>query len=240
METPQAIENVDAQVLRVTDLRKSFATPDSRRLEVLRGVTFSAKRGEVVAVMGASGSGKSTLLQLLGGLDKPDHGSIQLSDQDIAAMSGDSVAEFRLARIGFVFQFHYLLNDLTALENVALPLMISRVGNAEAKRQAKSLLAEVGLDQRADHPSSHLSGGEQQRVALARAMITAPQMLLTDEPTGNLDASIGDEIGKLLVDYVRKTNSLAIVATHNESLARICDRVLLLEQGRIRLIESPL
>jgi lipoprotein-releasing system ATP-binding protein len=234
LDQPPKVESPDS--LRVIDLRKSFETPDGKRLEVLRGVSFELKAGEVLAVTGASGSGKSTLLQLLGGLDKPDHGSVNLGGADITSMSQDSIAEFRQTRIGFVFQFHYLLSDLSATENVTLPLMISRKFGAEAKRKAETLLTEVGLRDRLDHPVSHLSGGEQQRVALARALVSSPQLLLADEPTGNLDASIGDEIGRIIVDYVRKSEGNAIIATHNEGLAGICDRVGLLQDGRIRIV----
>lgn len=220
--------------LRVLDLRKSFASPLGQRIEVLRGVSFEIKPGEVVAVVGASGSGKSTLLQLIGGLDEPDHGSILLGTDDIGAMSNNAIAAYRQTNIGFVFQFHYLLNDLSAVENVALPLLISRKSAKEAHRQAQILLAEVGLAERADHPATHLSGGEQQRVALARSLITTPQLLLADEPTGNLDSSITDEIGGLILNYARDHGAVAIIATHNEDLARTCDRVLLLDAGRIR------
>ena len=222
------------EALRVVDLRKSFESPTKQRIEVLRGVTFDVRPGEVIAIIGASGSGKSTLLQLLGGLDEPDHGSVVLTGTDLTAMRGDAIATFRQSHIGFVFQFHYLLNDLSAVENVALPLMISRIASGEAKRQARDLLKEVGLADRSEHPTSHLSGGEQQRVALARALVTAPQLLLADEPTGNLDTAIGDEIGKIIVNYVWQTTSVAVIATHNEKLAGICDRVMLLEDGRIR------
>lgn len=224
-----------APSLRVVDVRKSFESPNGNRLEVLRGITFNLRRGEVVAITGASGSGKSTLLQLLGGLDTPDHGSVIMSGQDIASMSPDAAAEYRQSRVGFVFQFHYLLNDLSAIENVTLPLLISRVSVGEAHARASRLLADVGLADRFDHPVSHLSGGEQQRVALARALVPSPQLLLADEPTGNLDASTGDEIGKIIVNYVHSTQGNAIIATHNEALAESCDRVFLLEDGRIHI-----
>jgi lipoprotein-releasing system ATP-binding protein len=228
-----AIQN---SALRVVDLRKSFESPLGQQIEVLRGVSFEIEPGEVVAVIGASGSGKSTLLQLVGGLDQPDHGSIHLGADEISAMSNNAIAAYRQTNIGFVFQFHYLLNDLSAEENVALPLLISRKPAKEARRQAENLLGEVGLSERTDHPAAHLSGGEQQRVALARALVTMPQLFLADEPTGNLDSSISDEIGKIIVSYARDHRAQAIIATHNEDLARSCDRVLLLEAGRIRQI----
>ncbi|HEY6805081.1 MAG TPA: ABC transporter ATP-binding protein [Pyrinomonadaceae bacterium] len=227
-------KSVAVSTLRVVDLRRSFDSPLGQRIEVLRGVSFEVEPGEVVAVVGASGSGKSTLLQLIGGLDAPDHGSVLLGTDDISAMSVNAVAGYRQTNIGFVFQFHYLLNDLSAIENVALPLLISRKSAKDARQQARILLTEVGLGERADHPAAHLSGGEQQRVALARALVSGPQLLLADEPTGNLDSSISDEIGKIIISYARDREAMAIIATHNEDLARSCDRVLLLEAGRIR------
>jgi lipoprotein-releasing system ATP-binding protein len=221
--------------LNVVDLRKGFAAPTGQRIEVLRGVTLSVREGESVAITGASGSGKSTLLHLLGGLDVPDHGTVVLEGIDVGKLDGSRLAGFRQRKIGFVFQFHYLLPDLSALENVALPLLIARVKSGGAQRRATQLLTEVGLAKRGDHPVSHLSGGEQQRVALARALIGQPRLLLADEPTGNLDSVISEEIGKTLVNYARSQRGMTVIATHNESLARLCDRVLILEAGRLRL-----
>ena len=203
--------------LEVVDLRKSFAAPNGERIEVLRGVTFTVNAGECVAITGASGSGKSTLLHLVGGLEEPDHGSL---------------TAFRRERIGFVFQFHYLLPDLTALENVALPLLIKRQ-NAVALQRATEVLTEAGLSERLDHPISHLSGGEQQRVAVARALVTQPQLVLADEPTGNLDAAIGDEIGRTLVSYAKSCSAIVVIATHSPTLAQLCDRLMVLEGGRL-------
>ena len=215
-------------MINVVDLRKSFIAPDGQRLDVLRGVTFSANAGESIAVTGASGSGKSTLLHLLGGLETADHGDVTL-DGHVP----------RRQEIGFVFQFHYLLPDLSALENVALPLLIARWPTRRASKQAQDLLKETGLEDRADHPVSHLSGGEQQRVAVARALVTAPKLLLADEPTGNLDAAIGEQISRTLVDYARKHGAITIIATHSESLARVCDRLLVLEDGRCNFSDLP-
>src|SRR6185369_11840129 len=186
-------------MISVVDLRKSFVAPDGERIEVLRGVTFEAQPGQSIAITGASGSGKSTLLHLLGGLETPNHGTIT-----------------HRGEIGFVFQFHYLLPDLSAVENVAM-----------------ALLGETGLSDRADHPISHLSGGEQQRVAVARALVTEPKLLLADEPTGNLDEKISEQIGQTLVDYARKHSAITIIATHSANLARLCDRSLVLEGGRV-------
>jgi len=203
-------------MISVVDLRKSFVAPDGERIEVLRGVTFEAQPGESIAITGASGSGKSTLLHLLGGLETPDHGTIT-----------------HRGEIGFVFQFHYLLPDLSAVENVALPLLIGRWKKQRAFERAMALLGETGLSDRADHPISHLSGGEQQRVAVARALVTEPKLLLADEPTGNLDEKISEQIGQTLVDYARKHSAITMIATHSLSLAKMCERILRLEAGRI-------
>ena len=204
-------------MINVVDLLKSFVAPNGERLDVLRGVDFGAADGESIAITGASGSGKSTLLHLLGGLETPDHGTIALDGA---------------RRIGFVFQFHYLLPDLSAVENVALPLLISRWSRKRAFTRASELLEDTGLADRADHPISHLSGGEQQRVAVVRALITDPKLLLADEPTGNLDEAISDQIGHTLVDYARKHSAITIIATHSTRLAGLCDRSLVLEGGR--------
>jgi lipoprotein-releasing system ATP-binding protein len=206
--------------LEVVDLRKSFNAPSGERIEVLRGVTFRLNPGECVAITGASGSGKSTLLHLIGGLEEPDHGSL---------------TAFRREQIGFVFQFHYLLPDLTARENVALPLLIKR--SKDAFERATRLLQKHGLADRLDHAASHLSGGEQQRVAVARALITEPELILADEPTGNLDLSISELIGRSLLDYVREHSRMALIATHSPSLAQLCDYSLVLEDGRLHALK---
>ncbi|HEX6718464.1 MAG TPA: ABC transporter ATP-binding protein [Pyrinomonadaceae bacterium] len=206
-------------MISVVDLRKSFIAPNGERIDVLRGATFAANAGQSIAITGASGSGKSTLLHLLGGLESADHGTISLDGHR--------------REIGFIFQFHYLLPDLSALENVALPLLIARWKPQRAFERAMKLLGETGLGDRADHPISHLSGGEQQRVAVARALVTEPKLLLADEPTGNLDAAIGEQIGQTLVDYARKHSAITIIATHNASLAQLCDRTLILANGKM-------
>jgi len=210
-------------MISVVDLRKSFIAPNGKRIEVLRGVTFSAEAGESIAITGASGSGKSTLLHLLGGLETSDHGSVTLAESN-----------GHRQEIGFVFQFHYLLPDLSALENVALPLLIARWKRDRAYERAQNFLEETGLGDRAQHPISHLSGGEQQRVAVARALVTGPKLLLADEPTGNLDAAISDQIGQTLVDYAHKNSAIAVITTHNATLANLCDRSLILEAGRLK------
>lgn len=219
--------------LTVTDLRKSFSAPSGERIEVLRGASFCAGPGETVAIMGASGAGKSTLLHLLGGLEAVDHGTIVAGQFSIDSAPPSRLANFRNSRVGFVFQFHHLLPDLTAAENVSLPLMINRTSRREALRRAIEALEDVGLGDRISHLAGHLSGGEQQRVAVCRALISRPALVLADEPTGNLDTTIGDEIAHSLVSYGRDKQALLIIATHNRALADLCDRTLMLKDGRL-------
>ncbi len=219
--------------LKVCDLRKAYLSPAGATIEVLRGVSFSVAAGEAVAVMGASGAGKSTLLHLLGGLEAADGGSLKLDGFEITRARGRELADFRNEKIGFVFQFHHLLPDLTAAENVALPLLIGRAGWRESRARVAAALERVCLTERMAHPVGHLSGGEQQRVAVARAIIKEPRLLLADEPTGNLDAAIGDEIGALLISAAREHKAAVVLATHNARLAQLCDRTLRLREGRI-------
>ena len=219
--------------LKVDDLRKAFASPNGEKIEVLRGVSLSVSPGEIVAITGASGAGKSTLLHLLGGLEAADSGTIRLGGFSITEASASALSRFRGEQVAFVFQFHHLLPDLTALENVALPLMIARLDKSESLRRATEALSSIGLGARVEHRIGDLSGGEQQRVAVARALITKPRVILADEPTGNLDAAIGNEIGATLVSYCRRQGVIVVIATHNEQLARLCDRVLLLQDGTV-------
>ncbi|HEU4435187.1 MAG TPA: ABC transporter ATP-binding protein [Pyrinomonadaceae bacterium] len=219
--------------LDVVDVRKSFTAPNGDRIEVLRSVSFSAKHGQVIAITGPSGSGKSTLLHLLGGLENADHGAISFDGNDITNLNPRKLAALRRQQIGFVFQFHNLLPDLTAIENVALPLLIAREKRDYAYSRAANLLEDAHLTGREDHPISHLSGGEQQRVALARALVTHPRLLLADEPTGNVDAAIAEELGKALITYVRNNGAVAVMATHSASLASLCDGIFVLQDGRV-------
>jgi lipoprotein-releasing system ATP-binding protein len=232
-------ENVERRTsdlgLVCNDLRKSFHSPSGERIDVLRGVSFSVQRGEAVAITGASGAGKSTLLHLLGGLDEPDHGSIIFGQFTVHKASRTTLAEFRNQQLGFVFQFHHLLPDLTAAENVSLPLMIRRVPRLQALRRAKEILEATGLSDRSSHLVGHLSGGEQQRVAVCRALVTRPSLILADEPTGNLDEAIGDLIAESLTKYAKECGAMVVVATHNQRMARLCDRTLLLANGRISI-----
>jgi lipoprotein-releasing system ATP-binding protein len=220
-------------LLEVRELRKAYTSPTGAALEVLRGVSFTLASGEMLAIVGASGAGKSTLLHLLGGLDTADGGSARLCETELTRATSAELARVRGEQVGFVFQFHHLLPDLSALENVALPLLVARRSTREARRAANEILAAVGLDERAAHRPGELSGGEQQRAAIARALVHAPRLILCDEPTGNLDARTGAEIAELLRTLARTRGAGVIVATHNEQLARACDRTLLLKYGRL-------
>ena len=216
-----------------TDLSKSYPVA-GRRLQVLRGLSLTVAQGEMVAIMGASGVGKSTLLHLLGGLDRPDAGSIRVGDHVITEMADTDLVAFRNRRVGFVFQFHHLLPEFSALENAEMPLRIARLAAVEARPRAATLLTKVGLADRLDHRPGMLSGGEQQRVAVARALVNQPALLLADEPTGDLDEGTADSMHGLLRDMHREFGLTAILATHNPRLAEQCDRVLRLENGALR------
>ena len=227
-------------MLIVNDLHKSFDSPNGSRLDVLKGVTFNAREGEMISITGASGAGKSTLLQILGGLDRPDAGAVALDGFEITSRAGKSLSRFRAGNLGFIFQSHRLLPDLNAVENVSMPLLIGRASRKESYERALQALSEVGLATRARHPVGHLSGGVQQRVAFARAMVAGPRLLLADEPTGNLDASNTAELGALLHGYCSSRRAIAIVATHNEQLASVCDRGFLLQGGTLKEITFSL
>ena len=222
-----------APIVEVVDLAKSYRTPNGA-LAVLRGLSLRVARGEMVAIVGASGVGKSTLLHVLGGLDRAEQGSVRIGGEDIAAMSAPDLVGFRNRHVGFVFQFHHLLPEFTALENVMMPLRIARRPMAQAKPRAESLLARVGLSERLTHRPGMLSGGEQQRVAMARALAMAPSLLVADEPTGNLDEHTAEALHELLREMHRDAGLTSVIATHNARLAALCDRVLRLEDGQLR------
>jgi len=219
--------------LKVEALRKAFRDPLGGTLEVLRGVTLEVSAGEMVAVLGESGSGKTTLLHLIGGLEASDAGSARLGRFEITGAGVAELARWRGREVGFVFQAHHLLADLSAEENVALPLLVARAGMREALASAREMLARVGLQTRAAHAAGELSGGEQQRVAVARALVTRPRLVLADEPTGNLDARTAEEVGALLLSLCRELRACVLLATHSERLARLCDRRMLLRDGRL-------
>jgi lipoprotein-releasing system ATP-binding protein len=219
--------------VQVRALNKSYPV-QGRPLHVLRELDLSVEKGEMVAVMGASGVGKSTLLHLLGGLDRPDNGDVRVGDIDVARVDDQELVTFRNKHVGFVFQFHHLLPEFSAIENAEMPLRISRVPVAEARPRARALLERVGLAERLEHRPGMLSGGEQQRVAMARALVMQPALLLADEPTGDLDERTADALHQLLRDMHAEFGLTAIIATHNPRLAQQCDRVLRLEGGQLK------
>ena len=216
----------------VRGLNKYYAVAD-RRLHVLRDLDLTVEAGEMVAIMGASGVGKSTLLHVLGGLDTIDSGQVQVGEHRIATMNDEARVAFRNRHIGFVFQFHHLLPEFSAVENAMMPLRIARVAAAEARPRAETLLNRVGLGDRLDHRPGMLSGGEQQRVAVSRALVMQPSLLLADEPTGDLDEATADSLHQLLREMHREFGLTAILATHNPRLAAQCDRTLRLEGGKL-------
>jgi lipoprotein-releasing system ATP-binding protein len=213
-------------------LVKGYRTP-AGEVPVLGGVDLEVTAGEMLAITGASGVGKSTLLHVLGTLDRPDAGALQIAEEDVLALSEKRRCVFRNRTLGFVFQFHHLLPEFSATENVAMPLLVARRPPAEARERARRLLRELGLEAREEHRPGALSGGEQQRVAVARALVAEPRLLLADEPTGNLDRATGETLHALLRDLVRGKGLTVLVVTHNEHLAAGCDRVLRLDGGRL-------
>ena len=194
-------------------------------VQVFDGIDLDVERGEMLAIVGPSGIGKSTLLHLLGGLDRPDRGSVRVADRDLTAMTNDELSRFRNRNVGFVFQFHHLLPEFSAIENVAMPGWIGRMPRDEALRKGGALLAELGLEPRAKHFPNQLSGGEQQRVAIARALLTDPILFLADEPTGNLDLETSEKVFDLMRECHRKRGLTSVIVTHNPDLAARCDRV---------------
>jgi lipoprotein-releasing system ATP-binding protein len=211
---------------------KSFPV-GGRRLTVLQDLDLQVEAGQMVAIVGASGVGKSTLLHVLGGLDRADRGSVTVGDAELTAMPDADVVAFRNQRIGFVFQFHHLLPEFSAIENAEMPMRIARLPLAEARPRADALLRRVGLGERLDHRPGMLSGGEQQRVAVARALVMRPAVLLADEPTGDLDEQSADALHALLREMHEAFGLTSVIATHNPRLAAACDRVLRLVSGRL-------
>ena len=220
-------------LLIVRDLHKGFVAGSGARLEVLRGVSLSVGRGEVVAVTGESGTGKSTLLHLLGALDRPDRGIITYEGTDLSEQSDVELSRFRNSSLGFVFQFHYLLPEFTALENVAMPALISGHRMPHARKRAAMLLEQLGLLERLSHRPAELSGGEQQRVAVARALMNRPALVLADEPTGSLDTKTARVLHDEIIRLSRDHDQAFVIATHNPALSGMCDRELRLQGGRI-------
>lgn len=216
-------------MLTATNIHKSYSN-----LKVLKGIEVDIKQGEIVSIVGASGAGKSTLLHILGTLDRPDSGEVQLKGENLFTMSKDKLAKFRNEQIGFVFQFHNLLPEFTALENVCIPGYIKGVEQKELKNKALNLLALLNVDQRSENKPSQLSGGEQQRVAVARALINDPAVIFADEPSGNLDSKNADELHSLFFKLRESLNQTFVLVTHNPQLAKMADRKLVIKDGIIQ------
>jgi lipoprotein-releasing system ATP-binding protein len=222
----------DKAMLRIEDLQKVFRSGKSD-LMLFENLSFQVAQGEMLAIVGESGAGKSTLLHILGALDRASQGDVYCAHLRLSSLSEDAAAEFRNREIGFVWQFHYLLPEFTALENVAMPLLLRGESRQEAGKEASRWLQQVGLEQRAHHRSGELSGGEQQRVALARALITQPRLLLADEPTGDLDSRTANSVFELIARLHCDCRLTSLIATHNVAFARRCHRVLRLQNGKI-------
>lgn len=221
-------------ILVSRNIHKGFLQPDKTRLEVLRGLSFDLEAGTIIAVTGASGSGKSTLLHLLGGLDKPDEGEILFNDKNLGAFNGKQRSEYRNRTIGFVFQFHYLMPELNVIENISFPALMKDFGRRNLVfDRAEKLLCDVGLEGKALNMPGQLSGGERQRVAIARSLINSPELLLADEPTGNLDWNTGEKVFSLFRDLIKERNLTAVIVTHNEQMAALADRKYHLHAGTL-------
>lgn len=213
-------------MIKVSDIRKKYGD-----LEVLRGVNFDIKKGEIVSIVGASGAGKTTLLQILGTLDRADEGVISFEGVNVSKLKKNDLAKFRNENIGFVFQFHHLLPEFTALENVCLPGFIGKKNKKEVETRAKELLTKLGLASRMNHKPAEMSGGEQQRASVARALINSPKLILADEPSGNLDSENAKELHELFFDLRNETEQTFIIVTHNEQLADMADRKITMKDG---------
>lgn len=219
-------------VIECKNLKKSFRE-GKLHTDVLHGIDFAVQAGEQIAIVGSSGAGKSTLLHLIGGLDKPTSGDVLLSGQNINKLSEKKRSALRNHTLGFVYQFHHLLPEFTALENVAMPLLIRKVSIKQAKTEAKDILEKVGLGHRLQHKLAELSGGERQRTAIARALVLKPLAVLADEPTGNLDAKTAEQVYDIMLDLNREMNTSIVIVTHDQKLAEKMDRVLTMQDGKI-------
>ena len=228
----------DQAVLLARGLGRDF-NEGSSTLTVLDGLDLAIAKGECIAIVGASGSGKTTLLQILGGLDRPTRGNVAIGGKDIHALGEAARGELRNRTMGFIYQFHHLLPEFSALENVAMPLLIRRVPVVEARRQAEAILEKVGLGARLEHRPHQLSGGERQRAAVARALVTLPLIVFADEPTGNLDGRNAEQVFELMLQLNREHGTSLVIVTHDLRLASRMDRVWLLENGRLKLHDQP-
>ncbi len=231
-EVPGTKRDETAPVLVARGIEKAYMGPRGR-LEVLRGVDLEVADGTILAILGASGSGKSTLLNILGTLDRADRGSLEVRGRRVEGLPDGELADFRARRLGFVFQFHHLLPEFSAEENVMMPLRIAGLAAGAARERARAALADVGLAERSEHRPAQLSGGEAQRVAVARALVGAPELVLADEPSGNLDARSAAQLHDLIGALARERGCAFVVVTHNDRLAAMADRVLTLEGGRL-------
>lgn len=218
------------KLIEAQGLTKSYGA-----LQVLKGVDLSINKGEVVSIVGASGAGKTTLLQIAGTLDKPDNGKLLINNTDVFALGDKKLSSFRNKNIGFVFQFHHLLPEFTAIENVCIPAFIAKTSKREAETRAKQLLGMLGLSQRLDHKPAELSGGEQQRVAVARALVNNPAVVFADEPSGNLDSANAKDLHQLFFTLREQLNQTFVIVTHNEELANMADRKLVMRDGAMVL-----
>jgi lipoprotein-releasing system ATP-binding protein len=217
-------------LLETIEIKKSFSITKNNKLNVLKGINLKIYQGEIAAIIGKSGAGKSTLLHIVGTLDRPDSGNVIFSGEDIFRLKDKPLANFRNKKIGFIFQFHHLLPEFTVLENVLIPSMIN--GKKDIGK-AESLLEEVGLKERIHHKPGEISGGEAQRVAIARALINSPELILADEPTGNLDSDNANSIIELIFDLRKKLNKTFLIVTHNEEFTQKCDRIIKMQDGKI-------
>ncbi len=229
---PDAGTGQGGAILTAREIHRSFVTSEGK-LPVLKGISLTLKRGETASVTGASGVGKSTLLHILGGLDRPNQGEVLLGETSLKGLSEESLARLRNRKIGFVFQFHYLLDDFSAVENVMIPMLLAGKTQAEAKENGEQLLAQVGLSHRRSHRPRELSGGEQQRVAVARALANEPEVVLADEPSGNLDTATGRKLHELLFRLNSEKSTSFLIATHNRELADSCDREFQMADGMV-------
>jgi lipoprotein-releasing system ATP-binding protein len=227
------MNEANGTVLQCVDVVRRFREGDST-LEVLSGVELAVRPAERLAIIGSSGSGKTTLLQIMGGLDDPTSGQVYVNGQSMANTDEKQKGHLRNQYLGFVYQFHHLLPEFTAQENVAMPLLIRRLKKEDAMSQAADLLGRVGLGERLDHKPGELSGGERQRAAVARALITRPKLVLADEPTGNLDAGNGEQVLQLMMELNKELETSLVIVTHDHSIAERMDRVLVLENGKLR------